>query len=103
MAFKNFSDFYQFYLTQHGDTRCRYCHYLGSTLVWVGLLYCLVSQHYAGLLLLPLIGYGCAWFGHFVFEKNKPATFGHPFYSFVADWVMYRDWLLAPFATSNVD
>jgi len=22
-------------------------------------------------------------------EKNQPATFRHPFYSFMGDWVMY--------------
>ena len=41
-----------------------------------------------------LCGYAFAWIGHAVFEKNKPATFKHPFYSFVGDWAMYRDiWL----------
>jgi hypothetical protein len=38
-----------------------------------------------------LCGYGCAWIGHFVFEKNKPASFKRPLYSFIGDWVMYRD------------
>jgi hypothetical protein len=32
-----------------------------------------------------------AWIGHFGFEKNKPASFKQPFYSFLGDWVMYRD------------
>jgi len=26
---------------------------------------------------------------HFAFEKNRPATFKYPGYSFVGDWVMY--------------
>lgn len=95
MQFASFSDFYIFYLKQHNNPLCRYCHYLGSTLVWIGLLYIILSQYYWGLLLLPVIGYGCAWIGHFVFEKNRPATFGHPWYSFMADWVMYRNWLLS--------
>lgn len=30
-------------------------------------------------------GYLLAWVGHFFFEKNKPATFTHPLYSFVGD------------------
>ncbi|MDH4290508.1 MAG: DUF962 domain-containing protein, partial [Aquincola sp.] len=34
---------------------------------------------------------GFAWVGHFVFEKNKPASFKRPLYSFMGDWVMYRD------------
>lgn len=97
MKFANFQQFYPFYLQQHSDWRCRCCHYLGSTLVWTGLLYCLLSAQFAGLLLLPVIGYGCAWAGHFMFEKNRPATFSHPGYSFLGDWVMYGKWLATPF------
>ena len=41
-----------------------------------------------------MCGYLFAWIGHLFFEKNKPATFKHPFYSFAGDWAMYRDiWL----------
>ena len=36
-------------------------------------------------------GYGFAWIGHFFFEKNRPATFRHPFYSLAGDWVMFVD------------
>ena len=37
------------------------------------------------------IGYGCAWMGHFYFEKNRPATFTHPWYSLLGDWRMFAD------------
>ena len=40
-----------------------------------------------------LCGYGFAWVGHFFFEKNRPATFRHPLWSFMGDWVMYKDML----------
>jgi hypothetical protein len=40
------------------------------------------------LLAAPLIGYGFAWYAHFYVEHNKPATFGHPFYSLAADYRM---------------
>lgn len=43
------------------------------------------------LLLTPFIGYGFAWVGHYFFEKNKPATFLYPWYSFLGDWVMFKD------------
>lgn len=87
--FSSFKAFYPYYLKEHTDKRCRLLHYIGSTLVLAVLLYSLVMQHYALLLALPVIGYGFAWLGHFIFEKNKPATFQHPWYSLMGDWVMY--------------
>jgi len=45
-------------------------------------------------LLIPVAGYGFAWIGHFVFEKNRPATFDHPWYSLIGDFAMFRDVLL---------
>jgi hypothetical protein len=96
MDFKNFNDFYRFYLTQHTHRWCRYFHYLGLSLVLISLAIILLTGAYLWLLLLPVIGYGCSWIGHYGFEKNTPATFSHPFYSFLGDWLMYRDWLLSP-------
>ena len=47
-----------------------------------------------GFLLAGLVsGYAFAWIGHFFFEKNRPATFKHPFYSLMGDWVMFKDML----------
>ncbi len=91
MQFSSFAEFYPFYLREHSDPRCRRCHFWGSTLVILTLLWLVTSGNWAYWWLLPVFGYGLAWYGHFRFEKNKPATFKHPLYSFIGDWVMYKD------------
>ena len=91
-SFRSFSDFYPYYLSEHKDVRCRRMHFLGSWLVLVALA--LAVMHSAWwLLAMPLFGYGFAWLGHFLFEKNRPATFQYPFYSLIGDWVMFADML----------
>ncbi len=89
--YSSFSEFYPFYLSEHSDINCRRMHFAGSAVVLVVLVAAVVLQRWWWLLLLPVIGYGFAWVGHFVFEKNRPATFQYPMYSFMGDWVMFKD------------
>ena len=92
--FKSFAEFYPYYLKEHGNSTCRRLHFIGTTLV-IGLLAYTLGKGALGLLLaVPIAGYGFAWVGHFFFEKNRPATFQHPFYSLLGDFVMYRDMIL---------
>jgi hypothetical protein len=89
--FKTFQEFYPFYLKEHSNLTCRRLHFVGSTLslVCIGLL--LATRNIYWLAAALLCGYGFAWLGHFRFEKNKPASFRRPLYSFRGDWAMYRD------------
>ncbi|MDI1257659.1 Mpo1-like protein [Aquabacterium sp.] len=86
--FNSFTEFYPFYLSQHADLTCRRLHLVGSLLVLAALAAVVASRQWVYLLAVPVVGYAFAWIGHFVFEKNKPATFSHPIYSFMGDWVM---------------
>lgn len=90
-TFHSFAEFYPYYLSEHSNDTSRRLHYLGSTLVLALLAWSVLSQNFWWLLALPVLGYGFAWVGHFFFEKNKPATFKYPLYSFMGDWVMLRD------------
>ena len=92
-SFSSFADFYPYYLAEHSDRTCRRLHFVGSTLVIALVVYFLISFNVWALVAVPLVGYGFAWVGHFFFEKNKPATFKHPIYSLIGDWVMYKDML----------
>ncbi len=89
--FDTFSEFYPFYLDEHRNPTCRRLHFIGSTLVLLLVAYAIAAAAWGVLLLVPIAGYGCAWIGHFFFEKNKPATFKYPLYSLMGDWVMYWD------------
>ena len=91
--YTRFEDFYPFYLSEHRDKTCRRLHFVGSWLV----LLCLVTAVAISpwfLAAAPLCGYGFAWVGHFVFEKNRPATFQYPLFSLMGDWVMFKDILV---------
>jgi hypothetical protein len=90
-AFGSFGQFYPYYLSEHADRTCRRLHFVGTSLVIATALTAVLSGRYALLWLLPVLGYGFAWVGHFYFEKNRPATFKYPFYSLAGDFVMYKD------------
>lgn len=69
-------------------------HFAGSVAILLLIAYVLFSSIYWLLVSIPIIGYGCAWLGHWIFEKNKPATFTYPLYSLLGDWVMFKDILI---------
>lgn len=92
--YRSFEEFYPFYLSEHSNRNNRRLHFIGSTLVLFTLVYAVLSQQWLLLLLLPVFGYGFAWVGHFFIEHNRPATFKHPIYSLIGDWVMYKDILI---------
>ncbi|MDH0300387.1 MULTISPECIES: DUF962 domain-containing protein [unclassified Pseudomonas] len=89
--FRSFAEFYPYYLGEHSNPTCRRLHFIGTSLVIALLAYSIGSGKWLLLLAVPLAGYGFAWVGHFFFEKNRPATFTHPWYSLIGDFAMFRD------------
>ena len=87
--YTSFAAFYPYYLTQHADRTCRRAHFIGSSGALLALALYFGTGNGWWLLAAPLAGYGGAWVGHFVYEKNRPASFAQPLYSFRADWLMY--------------
>jgi hypothetical protein len=89
--FPGFREFYPFYLGEHSHPVSRRLHFAGSIGV-LGFIAAAIAMRDARWLIgAPLCGYGFAWVGHFVFEKNRPATFRHPLYSLMGDWAMFAD------------
>ena len=89
--FDSLAEFYPFYLGEHRNRTCRRLHFIGSSLTLGCLAALLLTGQWFWLPAAFVCGYGFAWIGHFAFEKNRPATFKHPLYSFVSDWIMYKD------------
>jgi hypothetical protein len=91
--FASFAEFYPYYLSEHANRTCRRLHFAGST-VGLACLAAAIATARPGWLLAGLVaGYAFAWVGHVFFERNRPATFRYPLWSFAGDWVMYRDML----------
>ena len=86
-------EFYPFYLEEHSNSTSRILHFIGTLLVLLLIPTALIMNEAKVLLLIPFVGYGFAWVGHFFFEKNKPATFQYPGYSLASDFILFWDLL----------
>src|SRR5260221_5869970 len=86
--FATYDDFFAHYVKQHSDPRNRAMHAIGTILGLAILVAAFLLGHpWFAFLWLP-VAYTFAWTGHFLLAKNKPATFGHPFWSFISDFRM---------------
>ena len=90
--YKSFKTFYPFYLSEHMNPICRGLHFIGTFCVIIIIIGSFFNTKI--IYFSPLCGYGFAWIGHFFFEKNRPATFTYPLYSFIGDWIMFKDILI---------
>lgn len=84
----SYGEFWDFYVQEHSKPLTRALHFAGTTL-GLALLFVLIWRGLWWLLPASLIvGYAFAWFAHFVVERNRPATFKYPLWSFVSDYKM---------------
>ena len=86
--FKSFAEFWPYYLGEHSKSATRLLHYVGTTCA-IALVIAFVAIGKWWLFPLAFVpGYAFAWIGHFFIEKNRPATFTYPVWSFMGDWKM---------------
>jgi hypothetical protein len=87
-VFHSYDEFFDFYLQQHLHPGNRVLHAIG-TILGIGIVIAAFATGHGwfALLFLPTV-YAFAWTGHFLLEKNKPATFDYPFWSFISDFRM---------------
>ena len=87
--YTNFKDFYPYYLSEHGHKTTKLLHFIGTSISLYFLFNFFRTFDFVYIILSLLSGYGLAWVSHFFIEKNKPATFKYPFYSFIGDHLMF--------------
>jgi len=87
--FASFDEFFAFYVQQHSEPGTRLLHACGTSLGLIILIGAFaIGRPWWALLGFP-VAYAFAWTSHFLVEKNKPATFGHPLWSFISDFRMF--------------
>jgi hypothetical protein len=87
--FRSFAEFWPYYLGEHRKPMTRALHFAGTNGALA--LAAVALQTHKPWVLLPALGvaYAFAWIGHFAVEKNRPATFSYPIWSFMGDWKMW--------------
>ena len=86
---QSFEEFWPFYVSQHRRRATRIFHFIGTTVGFLFLLRAVATERPLLLICGLVASYGLAWMGHFLIEKNNPATFQHPLWSLSGDLKMY--------------
>lgn len=86
--YQSFAEFWPFYVSEHSRPATRLLHLIGTTAGIALLVYLIVMGKWYFFFLGLVPGYGGAWLAHFLVEKNKPATFKYPLWSFMGDCKM---------------
>ena len=87
--YRTFAEFWPFYVAEHSRRATRRLHFVGTTLGLACLMAFLVTLEWRWLVAAMVAGYGFAWMAHYFIEKNRPATFKYPLWSFIGDWKMW--------------
>ena len=85
----SYTEFWLHYLREHSSPHTRLAHYVGTSLALSAAILFAITGHWAWLIAMPIVGYGCAWVGHGLVERNWPATFTYPLWSLVSDMRMF--------------
>ncbi len=87
-AFADYDAFWLHYLAAHRRPATRLLHYCGTSIGIVCVAAAALTGDWRLVVAAPIVGYAFAWIGHFGLEGNRPATFGHPVWSFLSDFRM---------------
>jgi len=85
---QTYAEFWPFYLREHSLPITRRFHFVGTSLGLATGIAAIVTGRAALVPAALVAAYGFAWFSHFFIERNKPASFKYPLWSFISDFRM---------------
>jgi hypothetical protein len=80
-----FEEFWPKYVRAHRRPATQAVHCVGTIVGWILVGAAIATRHWWWVALAILIAYALAWMSHFLVERNMPATFEHPLWSWWAD------------------
>ncbi|MBX9769379.1 MAG: DUF962 domain-containing protein [Bdellovibrionales bacterium] len=90
--FEGFDEFWLFYLGEHRKPVTRAIHFVGTSLGICSAPAAVFFGEWQIFLVGIILVYCVLFSSHFLFEKNRPATFRYPLLSIAADLKMW--WLI---------
>jgi hypothetical protein len=84
----SFAQFWPHYVLAHRQPLTRIFHATGTLIGWALVVTAIVRGNWWYVLAALIVPYALAWFSHLFVEHNRPATFGHPLWSWLADQKM---------------
>jgi hypothetical protein len=93
--YNTFDSFYKnYFLVGHQHKHTKLFHFLAIALAIIFGVAFLLTLIFWFLALAILTGYGLSIISHYLFEKNKPATYEYPVYSFFSAFRMFFETLI---------
>lgn len=90
---RSYAEFWPLYLREHRHPWTRTLHCVGTALGTAIGITAIATLDWLLLVAAFVVGYAFSWFSHAFVERNRPATFGHPLWSFVSDFRMLGFWI----------
>jgi hypothetical protein len=85
---RTFADFWPYYVLAHRQPLTRIFHSTGTLIGWALIIAAIYSGRLWLIVAALIVPYAFAWVSHFFIEHNRPASFAHPLWSWLADQKM---------------